>query len=292
MKLKSIFILFALVAIIFGGCNNTTNPVNTTPVPNPPSGLDATSIDNVTVKIHWVPSTSAKDSTFKDYVVDIGPGVFQSISVVKTDSVCTINGLTEGTVYTFTVHSRNTDNVESTAGVTVQWSPATRFTQTVNAVPIRVYETASPSGSGLQFYDATVNGPQVLNVADGAKWNLALDTRNNALIFGSPSQINYNYTGTPPVTQISTDNFWDTNTLDNIYDSQALSAKNFSETTIDLNNLGTVPTQGLAFIARTNATSNTAVWNYAKVLIIKGPVGLFNGNPPNRYIEVWISYQK
>ena len=291
MKFKSFIILFAIIAIIFSGCNQTTTPVNTMPVPNAPSMLMATSIDNATVKIKWTPSTSKGDSTFKDYIVDIGPMVgFTSIPVAKTDSTCTIGGLTEGTVYTFTVHSRNTDNVESTAGVTVQWSPATRFTETANAVAIRVYEYASPSGSGLQFYDATSGGPQVVTVADGVKWNLALDTRNNSFVIGSPSQINYNYTGTPPITQIQTDYPWDTNTLDNIFDSQALDVShNFTESTIDLSTY--TVTLGLAFIARTHEGTNTT-WNYAKILILKGQSGILQGSSPNRYIECIISYQK
>ncbi|MFN3270901.1 MAG: hypothetical protein ACK42G_09955, partial [Candidatus Kapaibacteriota bacterium] len=91
------------------------------------------------------------------------------------------------------------------------------------------------------------------------------------------------------ITEISEDIFL-TNTLDNVFDSQALNARNFS-TNYYIDLADPDYKNGIVIIVRTKAPGATD-WNYAKVLIKPGPNGLLQGTPDNRYIECEISYQK
>lgn len=292
-KLLSSYLLIILSVLVFSACEETTTTTEN-PLVSGPDSLKATSINETTVRLRWKLSADESKSYFKDYVLYITPGAFQPKVLDKGTNTIDVTGLTDGIIYTFELKSRNTDNKESTTSASIKWSPAFRFTTNINDEPIRIYETASVLGSGLQLYEPTSGKPKTLKVASGEYWNLGLYSKNNEVsIYSANYMYNnnlYNFPTAPSyITEISEDIFL-TNTLDNVFDSQALSAKNFSTnyyidlTDPDLKN-------GAVFIVRTKATGQTD-WNYAKVLLKPSTSGLLQGTADNRYVELVISYQK
>jgi hypothetical protein len=295
MKIKSFFAFasFFLALLLFVSCEESTT-TEPTPTVTGPDSMKATSIDSATVRLRWKLSPDESKTYFKDYVLYISPGAFSPKIISKGTNTIDIKGLTDGTIYTFELRARNTEDKESIGSAKIQWSPAFRFTTNINDEPIRVYETASSFGSGLQLYDPTNGKPKTLKVASGEFWNLGLYTKSGEVSLYSANYIAnnnlYNFPKAPTwTTEISEDVFL-TNTLDNVFDSQALSARKFSTNYyIDL----TEPSfqNGIVIIVRTKAP-NATDWNYAKVLIKPGANGLLQGTPDNRYIECVISYQK
>lgn len=292
-RLVFFFTQIIIAVLLFSACEETTTTPDN-PLVAGPDSMKATSLNETTVRLRWKLSSDESKTYFKDYVLFITPGAFQPKVISKGTNTIDINGLTDGTIYTFELKSRNIDDKESATSAKIQWSPAFRFTTNVNDEPIRVYETASQLGSGLQLFEPNSGKPKTLKVASGEFWNLGLYTKNNEVsIYSATYMYNqnlYNFPSAPSyVTEISEDLFL-TNTLDNVFDSQALSAKNFSTNYfIDL----TDPDyrNGVVFIVRTKQTGQTD-WNYAKVLVKPGTSGLLQGTPDNRYIELVISYQK
>jgi len=252
----------------------------------------ATSIDDKTVKIKWTPSDEETDSDFIGYWLYVYPTNSQPVDYMeinKGSSDFTIGGLTEGTIYNFdlyAVKNYNGNNLLSQK-VTIQWSPATRFVENINEEAIKLYESASNFGSGLLLYDENGGAPKGLKVTSGDEWDLGLYTSGGVIEFGSAKNIlaKYsNYNGTPKKVEIAAQ-YIEANSLDEVFDSQALSSKNFAERSFDLSQIQT--DKNLVFIVRTNPPS----YNYAKVMVINNG-GFLQGNADNRYIEVVVSYQK
>lgn len=269
------------------GDNSTAISVNWIFTPEPPKNLRATSISSTSIKIKWDLSVSESEIGFQGYTIEISPGTFVPINTPKGQDTYTIEGLTEGNIYTINLFSKFGE-VESKTSATVLWSPATRFIVTGNDAPIRLYETDSDFGSGLDLYESVSMAPKILKVASGIDWNMALDTRTSGqVIVASPTMVDYNYGSTPGVTQIS-DNYFEANSLDDVFDSQALNTGTFAERSIDLESLNT--TTGVVLVLRTKEGANTE-FTYAKVLIKKTGGNWLQGETGNRYIECVVSYQ-
>ena len=288
-KIRNILVLLATLSLIIAACNETTTP--SVVKPDAPTSLMATSIDSATVRLKWTLSTSESTTGFTGYTLYIGPGPFQPISIQKGTNTYDVKGLNEGTIYSFTLYA-NIDTVQSANAASIQWSPASRFVTNVNDATIKLYETASNFGSGLELYDESGGAPKTLTVASGSNWNLALDTRTDGkTIVASPTLINYNYGSQPPITQISSDYFDNLTSLDDVFDSQALDAGNFDVRAITLEDLGITANTGVVFILRTKVGSNSD-YTYAKVLIKNVNGSWLQGTSPDRYIECVVSYQK
>ncbi|MFN3306009.1 MAG: fibronectin type III domain-containing protein [Candidatus Kapaibacteriota bacterium] len=296
MKFRSVNLIASIILalLLIASCEETTNTTEPNPAVASPDSMKATSINETTVRLRWKLSPDESKTYFKDYVLYISPGAFAPRIIAKGTNTIDISGLSDGTIYTFELRARNVDNKESTGSAKIQWSPAFRFTKNINDEEIRVYETASQFGSGLQLYEPNSGKPRTLKVASGEFWNLGLYTKSGELSLYTANYLAdnklYNFPTSPSyVTEISEDIFL-TNTLDNVFDSQALNARNFSKNYfIDLSD--TDYRNGVVIIVRTKAPGS-ADWNYAKVLIKPGPNGLLQGNPDNRYIVCEISYQK
>lgn len=279
------------MSFVLVSCNETTTPNNNTkPKPNAPTNLRATSKAADKIILKWNLSTSESDSKFTGYILEIAPGTFLPQKLQKGIDTYMVTGLTEGTVYTFKVYSVM-DSVESDTAASVDWSPATRFDTTSSGNPIRVYETASDFGSGLDLYDEVDHGPKTYTVANGAKWNLALDTRTSGqIIVASPNQVDYNYGTQPGVTEISNKAWENASSLDDVFDSDALNTGTFLERSYDLEKDFTTNI-GVVLVLRTKEGTNLE-YTYAKVLIKKVNGSWLQGPLGNRYIECVVSYQK
>lgn len=296
LKLVSLLVVSVSMALIVNSCNETTTPT-TDPQPKPSAvtNLMATSINATTVAVKFDASPSETNTLFKNYLLS----VYETLSSTPQDFTMnagthnfTVNGLTEGKVYYFDVKAQYTNDSVSTSAV-IQWSPATRFEKNVNDEKIYVYETASSFGSGLMMFDPAGGAPKVRTVANGGDWDLGLDTRDSKIIFGSATQLSYNYTGTPKVTQILTE-YFNAATLNDVYDSKAMNAGDreakYDDLAFDFTPVN--PTTNTIFYVRKMDANNK--YNYAKVMLIKNPsgAGYLQGNSPNRYVELQISYQK
>lgn len=295
-KFKFIVLIGVALAFFLNSCDeNTTNPVvDPQPKPSPITNLMATSADKETVKLKFDLSPSETNTLFKDYELVVTPGTFAPLSIPKGNNLVSVSGLTEGTVYKFEIVARYTNDSISTP-VSIEWSPATRFTANNNEAEIRIYESASSFGSGLRMFATDPdNAPRTYTIANGGEWDLALDTRNSTIIFGSATKVDYNYATQPQPTQFF-DAYFEAEGLDQLFDSQAMNAgtrdSKFAERVFDLTSV--TSDKNLVFYVRKYEPGQTR-YNYAKVMLKKNPsgAGYIQGTSPNRYLEFQISYQK
>ncbi len=286
-KFKALLALLVFGLFVFSACNETTTDPVTTDTPLAATNLQATSLNKDSIKIKWTATASESNALFAGYVLtyvgDDG-GNAQTVTLTKEKNPYTIGGLTEGVIYTITIKAKYTNN-ETSEGITIKWSPASRFVNDGFGEPIQVYEYDSDYGSGLQIYNPDPNtlGPQVRKSTSKEFWDLGLETRSGKIEFGSATQIGFG-TGTPSVTEIS-DPIPATG-LNDLYDSKALNLNTtFTEKVIDL----TGQTTGFIIVARSKQQS--ASWNYAKIYVEKAVSGFLQGTAKNRYIKCYISYQ-
>lgn len=284
--LKSLFVLLALVGL-FTACDDTTDAI-TPEKPAAPTNLKATSKDTSSIIISWTASTSESDTTFKDYVLEIAPGTFQPVTIAKGTTTYTITGLTEGEVYTFTLHARNSNGDESTTGAVVSWSPASRFTES-NGFSIKMYETAdNDHGSGIDFYDEASQQPLNVKTSQGSLWNFGLYTTDGTVTVGSPSELGYTFTGGTPVEVEISESYFEATSLNDAFMKDDLSTLKYNVAAIDLTALEA--TNNVIFIVRFKEGTNTE-YTYAKIMLVKSGSNFLQGASPSRYIECEISYQ-
>ncbi len=289
------FFLIALFAIIIVSCtDNITGPADDTRTPGKPDSAKATTKNDSTILIKWKKSIDEKDTAFVGYIIKMtGDDNSTKIDTVKASfNPLQVTGLKAGVIYTFDICALF-KNGKKSASTNISWSPAYRFTKNGAGSIIKLYETSSRLGSGIDAYDVASKAPKTLSVAHAEDWTLGLDTRNGKVIIASPSKINYKYTGTPGVTEISEYVYID-NELNDTYDSQVLNnAKaNFAVRADTLTNYTNLIKKGLVIILRTKEAGEND-WHYAKVLVKKDEKNnkWLRGTSPNRYVEVEISYQ-
>lgn len=284
LKIFALLLLFA--AFVFNACEDTTTPVGPDK-PDAATNLMATSKTATSVTVKWTASPSETDSQFAGYVLTVtGGAAMAPIALTAAQNPYTVAGLQEGTIYTFTLQAKF-DNEEVSDPVTVQWSPAARFTETELNPYIRIYETTSSYGSGLVIYDPNSKYPKAAKVADGANWTLGLITKNNELAIGSPKLLDYTYGTTPGTVEIGKI-YTNTSSLDDVYGSDALNTSGFSyaEKKIDLKQYNA----SFVIVLRYHMTGKSD-WNYAKVLVKYAGSSFLAGATGNQYVELQISHQ-
>lgn len=278
-KYKSLLAAATLVALIMVGCNENTTTVDTPP--NPISGLMATSINESTVRLKW----TAPTGSYSSYIIRYNSTASDSMKVTAPSGteMLDISSLTSGTVYTFTVTSLNSDNLESTTK-SMKWAGAMRFATYKSGLPIRLYENSSSKGSGLQLYDDVTGEPKNLKVDAGDFWDIGIDNKGltDSLYSGSPTQLTgINFTTSRLSTFIGKD-YSGIDSLNQVFESSDLVA-----TTDDAIRYPNLSPKGFVFVVK------TANGNYAKVFIKPNANGeILQGTPGDRYVEVEISYQK
>ncbi len=266
-----------------------------------PKNFEATSKDSSSVLLVWDKSPMDKvtgnTNVFDHYHLMITDDKGTSISgpdleVLPGVTSYTVKNLKAGTIYDFELRNGFKNDTMSTAS-RIKWSPAFRFTNTTNGVAIKLYESASKNGSGLDLFNSAGGSSDVQNIANSNLWNLGINTKGGKLVFGSASDLGYTYTKTPQDAQVAS-SYFRVNTLDEATDSQALSITDnaFKAQSYDiLGELETAsPTTGYVFIVRTMETGQTT-YNYAKVFVKRTGGKILQGTGTDRYIEVEVSYQ-
>jgi hypothetical protein len=269
------------------------------PIPVAPTGLKATSINSTTVHVTWSPSQDEGKGIFAGYELVVtnttaSPVVDITYSVSKDSIPYEIKNLTEGDIYSFAIKSKfngDAKNAMSSQATSIMWSPASRFDETANEVPIRVYGTQSQFGSGLSLFDETEGAPTIFKIASSPDWQFCLYTTDGALEFGSAAaQTKYTYNaGAPRETQIADVDIF-ANSLNDAFLGATLNSFNFTSKVVNLNDAKySGQDKGVVLVVRVNSTTG---YNYAKVLVKKVANKFLQGTGDDSYLECVVSYQK
>lgn len=289
-NLLTIAMMIAMMSF-FTACDDDSPTEPDKEKPDAPTNLMATSINESTIHIKWDAPSTLDNDLFESYQVTYYPEggtAGEALESVEAGQPFPLTNLTNGTVYVIevvTVYS----NGESSDATTMMWAPAMRFEQ-VDANTIRVYDSQASAGSGLVLFDSFLETPSVETVANIAIWNLGLDTKVAGTVkFGSASQLDYNGAATAASAHIG--NLTAVNSLNDLFDSEAMDMKQYSESAPDLNAIDTQGAGGIAFYVR--AESETAgIYNYAKVFVKYENGSFLKEDGLGSYVEVVISYQK
>lgn len=279
-NLKALLLLIAFMAIALASCDETDDPVDPVETPEPPTNLQATSIDSsFTVGLKWDASPSETNALFQNYVITVD-GV--ATPMTTTNTSFEITGLDEGTVYNFHVEAAYSNN-EFSDKVSIMWSPASRFNMDFANEEIRLYGAdVTGAGSGLQLYDSDMEGPQVRRITSKDLWDVGYDNSGGVSQFASGS-LNTLGDGAGKATLLSEPIV--ANSLNELYDSEALSAKDLQERTIDL----TMYNSNIVIVAKT--TDN----HYAKIFLEYNTNNqsfeFYDDIVEGNYIKAYISYQ-
>ncbi len=296
----SAFLISALMFAFFAiSCDSTTDPDPVEEKPNAPTNLMALSVNESTIHLKYDISTSETNSLFQDYLLtynEVGSTSTKTMAVARGVNPIIVPELNEGKIYEFKLIARYTNGEVSSGAATVKWSPAARFEKSVfdPDAPIRVYETASNFGSGLQIYNSSQNGPMSRTIANSGDWDLGIRTDGMVVNFGSATKLNYNYSTTPQPTFMFTE-YYLASSLNAVFDSKAMDEGDrntkYVEVTIDLATIS--GTQNAIFYVR-KYQPGQPLYNYAKIMLVRNPIsgGFLHGNSPNRHIIVHVSYQR
>lgn len=291
-------LMIALAAVAMIGCETTTEPTDTPlPTPKAPTKLEAKSNNETSIGLRWTAATG-DTVTPTGFLVEynaVGSATKITLPVSgSTANTATVAGLTEGTIYEFVVYTVN-DTVKSVASPKVQWSPARR-----GEGVYRLYSSANASqGSGLGIFRA-VGAPAVLTISSGGEWDLCFDDKesNNPKI-GSPGQSRYVNDSTyefpngqqSKTVYINDVIYTNVTSLDDIYESSALTLPNENGEKMFPINAIPESTDGVAFVLGTRDETDKK-YNFAKVMLKKQNSGTYiQGTGASSYVEVMISYQ-
>lgn len=150
---------------------------------NAPTGLIAQPQKSATsIALKW--TAPAAGVTPTGYAVKVTPpgGTAQTIDITgAATTMAEITGLTEGTIYTFTVSAKNSTAVSSASNA-VMWAPAKRLTGTFKLFSSK----STTNGSGLRFDPAAV-----LKIANRPSWDICFDDKDGRPLVGSPGVSGY-----------------------------------------------------------------------------------------------------
>jgi hypothetical protein len=290
--IKKLSLLTALVAVMFAfnACEeDTVAPVEDTP--SAPIDLQATSINDNTVHIKWKDASDIDLEQLKDYTITYYPSNTSSenapeMSASKSGDPVEISGLDMDKEYTFEVVT-NYDNGNSSSASMIKWAPAMRFVQ-VDANTIKLYASdVTAKGSGLALYEDDGLGdffPTVKTVLQITEWNLGLSTKGGSIKFGSASMLDYDGASTA-TESAEVASAIPAESLNAVFDSQALDNMNYSQ---DLHDLTNATSSVVIYVKHTNANNEV---HYAKVFLKNVNGSFLQGAAGNQYVEAEISYQ-
>lgn len=157
------FLLLSAALAFVPACNQEeSNPETPLPSIAGPTALKALSVDSTRIGLTWTLSADEAKAELLAYQVtvkDTAGSLLNAFSVVKGLNQYVVSGLTEGTIYVFTIKATVSATATTTDSSTVRWSPAKRL-ETEAGAPILVFETADPNHpSGLDLYSPSAGGP-------------------------------------------------------------------------------------------------------------------------------------
>ena len=298
MKFKHLLmsgLIMALAGFFVVGCNENPDDPND-PNPDevaPPTGLMAVSMDGA-VMLKWTASADADT-----YVVTWDDGTTELSTEDITYTEYKVEGLTNGTVYTFSVVAVDAAAEESDAA-TISWAAALRYTNDRDKGGIlRIYARSVPSpdkGTGIVIqqtgaFNASV-GP---TSAFLSQIQLIADVQSNFVRIGAPKsftefgqvaqfrndvQISDNYVELSPT--VGLDGWYNSASLEGLFTTNNTSNFNIQ----DQLSAGA----GAAFAMRWGTAGS---YRYARVFVVPGANGKLvqTDNEGDPFVEIRISYQ-
>lgn len=295
-------LLFTLVALVAVSCNTNDNPVDPGTKPGTPTALMAQSRSETSVGLKWDASAGGVTPTgYRVYFNIQGQVTKDSLSVLGASATeANVAGLLEGTVYDFSVAAVN-GSVVGSATAALPWAPARRAGM---VTPIKIYSFRSGNGSGLGVFD--VGAPTALTVDQGAKWDLAFDDKvwgiHPDATISSPGQTDYvEVVGGATVFKSPNGNqeakivflgrvSGSVNSLDDIWETEHLNDAALSTPGEKTLPLVSTPGDGFGFVfASQDPVSGK--FNYGKALVLRTNGNFIQGNSPDQYIQLQVSYQ-
>jgi hypothetical protein len=249
-----------------------------------PLDLVAVSIDDSTVGLQW----GAPDNYVSVYLVSWrGEQQHDTGSFIASATTVSVGRLHSGQPYIFEVAALRGGSLSPTAEV--RWAPAMRFkSESGRDSTIRIYESASSYGSGLAIFSA-VGGPRRLSIyTQGAQLALTTDQADPDHFEIGTVYARLGATVDSSV-YISTRTYL-TASLDDWHHNEDLDADILSDGNRRVFYLpGTISDElGRGFFVRITMQGRDY---YGRVLINNVKGRLLQGTPPDRYIEVTVSYQ-
>jgi hypothetical protein len=282
-------VLACAAALFLAACNKSED---TTTAPQAvvvagPSNLRAYSVDSTRVGLMWTVSVDEAKTELQSYalsVTDTFRTPATALTAVKGQTSLTVSGLTEGTIYIFTLKANVASGAVTNDSATVRWSPAKRM-ETEGAAPIQVFETADPSHpSGLDVYSSTVNGPVTRSLT--GLTNSLIDVYVATLTTSQDLEVRSaslsTSIGTGKITTFSTETA-DVNDLNANPRPAPPDAATYSVLKV------TVPSAAAATGRIT--WGKTQEGNYFRMLVVSNGTSLISGPTGQRFITVKLSYQ-
>jgi hypothetical protein len=279
--LLSGLVLAGLASVTISSCTSSTSPGTTNTVQD---NVSAQSHDANSIDVSW---TRASGDTGPDTVVaTIGGTVANSVIVASPGNTAVVGGLSEGLLYSISVHSTS-----GTSATPVLWMTARRSTT------IRLYETADNTPghfSGLDLANmkaVSVSGGANIGVTDFvlASWPTADVASGLSLEAADAQRSGFSSGGRASIVDGSVyyvsggiDNLYFTGNLRSLIDTVATTEFNSFDLPIDDGHSG----QSAILLVR------TADDHFALIQIVPQANGqLYGGTPGTNYIDVVVSYQ-
>lgn len=300
MKFQKRILASLLLAstVFFASCeeNSLIDPPSGTPMAPTNIMVSTRSANSIAVKWSRPAADTVTVTGFDVIATPSGGTPITATSNLGTDTMLIVSGLTEGTVYTFTVRAKAGSNM-SPASSGVMWAPAKRTTSSG-----KIYVSASSLGSGLNL----ASGAN-LTIANGGQWDICLDDKDGNILVGSPGVSGYVNSsfqfpngqdakivriGTKVYTANSLNEIWENTSFGT---AQGDNNPQYAENLINLSSSQYSPANGgVGFIAAVfTGPNNTTPVNFAKVLIKTNTAktSFVQGSGNDRYVEVEVSYQ-
>jgi len=291
-QFSSTIIALALFAMTFhfSGCTTDNPATPSDPDVAAPTNIQAASADGAVI-LSWTASTSESASNFGKYVItgyNQSKGTTFTTVAPKGATKFTVDSLSNGTRYNFTVHSETTQGKLSSDIATIEWAPAVRQDTDLNNSTILVYATTSKNNSAVDLYndqgwaEVIPQSGQIFKDR-GDLYVYAANSTSGSLVITSPSEAS----NQGLETQFSTNSGVALNSLDDQFSTAPPTGSTYSAKSIAIADASA--STSMIYFGRLKRGTD---FYYFRLLVVRGSNGnLVQGSGADRYLELIASFQ-